>query len=473
MKQNNLKIISLFSGCGGMDLGFRRAGLVPFWANEYDSDIWETYRFNHPNVFLETRSIKELDVSEIPDCDGIIGGPPCQSWSEGGRMLGFDDARGTLFLDYIRIIKGKQPLFFVAENVAGMLSEIHNEALCKIQSSLKEAGYRVSLQLLNASDYGVPQDRKRIFFVGVRNDLNFDFEFPSPTTDVLKIALKQAIGDIHEPPIAVDKMHLDMNQYSEFRPNHEYYNGAYSENFMSRNRVRGWNEVSFTIQALAKNNPIHPQAPKMIYHSYNKRAFVKGYEHLYRRLSVRECARIQTFPDSFIFKYNSIGVGYKMVGNAVPVRLAEVVAKQIVSQLESKGIGVNKQVLIAYYKNEKHLKWILANGIYNMRTKDQSNAKELLKRFSSVKYLVLYSYFGTQTTHVFKIEDSAVQIQSRDYLMDLNYPSIPKALYYLLFSLSSSEFDLVLNLRKLRDGFHKDYKEFTLISLKDLRQYFV
>ena len=98
---------------------------------------------------------------------------------------------------------------------------------------------------------------------------------------------------------------------------------------MARNRVRGWNETSFTIQAQAKNEPLHPQAPKMIYKSQNKRIFAKGFEHLYRRLSIRECARIQSFPDSFIFHYTNIADGYKMVGNAVPPRMAFFLAEQL------------------------------------------------------------------------------------------------------------------------------------------------
>ena len=111
------KVISLFSGCGGLDLGFKKAGFEIIWANEYDEDIWETYRFNHPNTYLDTRDIRDIPISEIPVCDGIIGGPPCQAWSEGGKMLGLNDERGLLFYDYIRILNASKPLFFVVENV--------------------------------------------------------------------------------------------------------------------------------------------------------------------------------------------------------------------------------------------------------------------------------------------------------------------------------------------------------------------
>jgi len=117
-------------------------------------------------------------------------------------------------------------------------------------------------------------------------------------------------------------------------PNHEYMNGGFSTIYMSRNRVRGWDEQSFTIQAGGRHAPIHPKAPKMKFISKNKREFVKGKEDFYRRLSVRECARIQTFPDNFIFYYNSIADGYKMIGNAVPVNLAEALAKKIMQDLK-------------------------------------------------------------------------------------------------------------------------------------------
>ena len=118
-------------------------------------------------------------------------------------------------------------------------------------------------------------------------------------------------------------------------PNHEYMIGGFSSIFMSRNRVRSWDEVSFTIQAGGRHAPIHPQAPKMKFIEQNLREFVKGSEHLYRRLSVRECARIQTFPDTFSFEYSSVVAGYKMIGNAVPVRMGKVLAQKIYADLEN------------------------------------------------------------------------------------------------------------------------------------------
>lgn len=331
MRKKN-KIVSLFSGCGGLDLGFEKANYEIIWANEFDKGIWATYRHNHPNTFLDSRSITEVNEDEIPDCDGIIGGPPCQSWSEGGAKRGIHDKRGQLFYDYVRILKAKQPLFFLAENVSGMLLDRHADALENIKQAFMDSGYKLSFKLLNACDFGVPQDRKRVIFVGIRKDLGFDFVFPTPLKQ--KLTLRDAIADLPDNPIPVPNGIIIEREHHDI-PNHEYMTGGFSSIYMSRNRVRDWDEVSFTIQAQARQAPIHPRAPKMTLIGENKREFKKGDEHLYRRLSVRECARIQTFPDDFIFLYDNISVGYKMIGNAVPVNLAYVLAESIRKQLST------------------------------------------------------------------------------------------------------------------------------------------
>ncbi len=325
-----IRVVSLFAGCGGLDLGFEKAGYEIIWANEYDKDIWDTYRLNHKSTFLDTRSITDIKDEEVPECDGIIGGPPCQSWSEGGAKRGLNDSRGRLFYDYIRILKAKQPLFFLAENVSGMLLDRHADALAGIKQAFKDAGYNLSFKMVNASDYGVPQDRKRVFFVGLRKDLGFDFVFPEPLGT--KLTLRDAIGDLPNDPLPIANG-IAHDRNAPKMPNHEYMTGGFSPIYMSRNRVRSWDEVSFTIQAQARQAPIHPQAPKMTFVSENKREFKKGKEKLYRRLSVRECARIQTFPDDFVFVYDNIAMGYKMIGNAVPVNLAYEMAKAIRAQL--------------------------------------------------------------------------------------------------------------------------------------------
>ncbi len=158
-----MNLVSLFSGAGGLDLGFERAGFNVVAANEYDKTIWETYEKNHKTKLIKG-DICGIPSDMFPDCDGIIGGPPCQSWSEAGSLKGINDPRGQLFYQYIRILKDKYPKFFLAENVKGMMAKRHNDAVENIVSQFEEAGYDVFIHLLNASDYGVPQDRKRVHY---------------------------------------------------------------------------------------------------------------------------------------------------------------------------------------------------------------------------------------------------------------------------------------------------------------------
>lgn len=327
-------LVSLFSGAGGLDLGFEKAGFNIMWANEYDKDIWETYMINHSDTILDTRSITEIPSDEVPECDGIIGGPPCQSWSEGGSKRGLEDKRGQLFWDYIRILDAKNPKFFVAENVKGMLMSRYGSALDNFKKAFSEAGkygYDLYFQVVNAADYNVPEDRERVLFIGFRKDLNVQYKFPEPTTPKgQRITLRQAIGDLADKePIGFSNGVNTEGGWNEDVPNHDYLTGGFSSIFLSRNRTRDWDEVSYTIQASGRQAPLHPQAPKMIKINADKRIFVPGKEHLYRRLSVREAARIQTFPDDFILKYKNISAGYKMIGNAVPVNLAYIVAQSI------------------------------------------------------------------------------------------------------------------------------------------------
>jgi DNA (cytosine-5)-methyltransferase 1 len=338
------KIVSFFSGAGGLDKGFENAGFDVIWANEYDKDIWETFAKNHPNTILDRRSITDIKSSEVPDCDGIIGGPPCQSWSEAGSLRGIKDKRGQLFFEFIRILADKQPKFFLAENVSGMLLERHSRALENIKEMFGECGYDLSFETLNASDFGVPQDRKRVFFIGYRKDLKMKFTFPEPTTNKERITLEQAIGDLKNSVIPAASGNYTNGDKCKV-PNHEYMTGGFSSMFMSRNRVRGWDEISFTIQAGGRHAPIHPQAPKMILIGQDQREFVKGKEKLYRRLSVRECARIQTFPDDYKFYYKNIANGYKMIGNAVPVNLAFALAKKIRSDLSFVELSSGEKVV--------------------------------------------------------------------------------------------------------------------------------
>ena len=231
-----MNVISLFSGCGGLDLGFERAGFDIPVANEYAPTIFETFKVNHPRTHLIEGDIRKVTKKDIArflsgDVDGIIGGPPCQSWSEAGALRGIEDARGQLFFDYIRILKEFRPRFFLAE----------------------EAGYDVSLTMVNAKNCGVAEERKRVFYIGFRNDLHIDFVFPKGSTedDEKKLTLRNIIWDLQETAVPAGPKNY---HNPEAINNNEYFTGAYSPIFMSRNRVKGWDEQAFTVQASGRQS---------------------------------------------------------------------------------------------------------------------------------------------------------------------------------------------------------------------------
>ena len=324
-----MKVISLFSGCGGLDLGFEKAGFEVPVANEFDPTIFETFKVNHPKTKLIEGDIRNISESDFPDdVDGIIGGPPCQSWSEAGALRGIEDQRGQLFFDYIRVLRKTQPKFFLAENVSGMLANRHSEAVQNILRLFGESNYNVTLTLVNAKDYGVAQERKRVFYIGFRKDLNIKFKFPEGSTkdDKKKITLRDIIWDLQFT--AVPSGNNNKHNPAAIN-NNEYFTGAYSPIFMSRNRVKSWDEQAFTVQASGRQCQLHPQAPKMIKFDKNDCRFVEGKENLYRRMTIREVARVQGFPDDFKFIYVSTYDAYKMIGNAVPVNLAYEIALAI------------------------------------------------------------------------------------------------------------------------------------------------
>ena len=226
-------------------------------------------------------------------------------------MKGKEDSRGQLFYEYVRVIKDKRPMAFVAENVKGIVSKAHIESFNEIVEMFKESGYTVTYKLVNAKDYGVPQDRERVFIVGIRNDLKVSYEFPESTHGKGNyVTLETAIGDLRDNP-------------------GEWMEGSFSPIFMSRNRRRNWDEVAFTVQASGRQTQIHPDSPEMEKLEKDKWQFKEESNRKVRRMSVRECARIQTFPDEFKFLGEPINENYKMIGNAVPVKLAEAVARKL------------------------------------------------------------------------------------------------------------------------------------------------
>lgn len=426
-----MNLISLFSGAGGLDLGFQIAGFRIMIANEIDAKICPTFRANFPDVHLIEGDIRKLSPSDFPDdIDGIIGGPPCQSWSEGGKQLGLDDERGKMFLTYIDFIQAKQPKFFVIENVKGILGDKHFQTFMKMLDQLKNAGYVVHYQLMNAMDYHVPQERYRVFVVGIRNDIDVNYQFPQPDNSCF-IALRQAIGDITEEPREYTSERVD-TRYDKLL-NHDVYMGPFDERFMARNRVRGWNEVSYTMQAKARNCPLHPQAPKMVYVSRDKQIFRPGYEHLYRRFSVRECARIQTFPDGFRFIYHDVCDGYKMVGNAVPPRLGRAIALSV-KEAFSHYNHETCSVLVATYRDEKQLRMTLENKLYYVRAGIRTGAMQFSLGMKAPRYLFLHK---KDSFILFLLKEVEPRLVSASYLQNLGFN--PSGEQYWTFELLDVE----------------------------------
>lgn len=349
-KENKIDIVSLFSGAGGLDLGVELAGLSVKYGKDkayefikdkytyekiredslvnflYSNDIFEssnqTYKANFPNTVAKIeKDIKK--IAKFPKSDLMLGGFPCPGFSSAGPRL-LDDPRNFLYIHYIRALIQSQPAFFIAENVKGLLTIGKGEALKQIKEDFESAGYDVSVNLVNSRDYGVPQLRERVFIIGVRNDIQkkygFKYVLPSPTHDGKTkpfVTLKEAIGDL---PLETA----------------DVFESSYSSIYMSRNRKKSWEDQSFTIQASGRQAPMHPHGLPMKKISKDNWTFEGDFN---RRLSVRECARIQTFPDWFEFsegKKDNVSLShklneqYKQIGNAVPVYLAEKISRPII-----------------------------------------------------------------------------------------------------------------------------------------------
>lgn len=333
------RLISLFSGCGGMDLGFKNAGFNIVWANDFDSDAQAVYSANLGDI--DGRNILTVGEDEIPDGDILTAGFPCQPFSNAGNRKGVHDSRGMLYKECLRIIKKKMPKVIVFENVKGLLSTKYidgrnlAEVIIEDLSNMNDIGYNVVYQLVNASDYGVPQNRQRVLFVGVRKDLSVTFTFPEKQSKenlTLRNILDVPANAKNHIDWSFSPQALDMIEYipeggswkdvpyehlaprfQKIRDNMKKY---HSPNFYRR---FSRDEICGTITASAQ-----PENCGIIHPTEN------------RRYTVREVARIQTFPDSFKFLTDTsrnITAMYKVIGNAVPVTLAQNIATSIMEQV--------------------------------------------------------------------------------------------------------------------------------------------
>lgn len=341
MKRKKPTIISLFAGCGGMDLGFIDAGYEVVWANDFDKDAVLTYRKNVGEI--DGRNIKEVKLEEVPSADILLAGFPCQPFSNAGKRRGVDDARGTLFLDTLKIIRAKQPKVVVFENVRGLLSIKDSNGKKLIDRIVKELsksgknykGYTVKYELLSASDYEVPQNRHRVFVIGVRKDIENSFSFPAKVPKK-NLTLRHVLSDlpekdpndehwvlspqskdliIHIPPGGSWKSIPDKYLPPRLKRIKDNMRRYHAPNFYRRFSP---DEICGTITAAGtpeNSGIVHP--------------------HENRRYTVREIARIQSFPDWFVFHSASLSGKYKIIGNAVPPKFAFHIAKAIKSQILS------------------------------------------------------------------------------------------------------------------------------------------
>lgn len=429
-----MDVVSFFAGCGGLDLGFEQAGFNVVWANEFDKSIHATYEKNHAGTILCKDDINNISPKDIPDCDGFIGGPPCQSWSVGGKQKGLDDERGRLFLTYIGMIKAKMPKFFVIENVKGLLDEKFKDVFEYFLAQLEETGYDVKYRLVDAVDYEVPQNRERVFLVGFRHDLGIDYHFPQPTANK-SLTLKDVIGDITTTPIPCEENELMTDSNS-------YYNGKFGPYYYRGNRRRSWDKPSFTIHATGYNTPLHPSSPSMIYNAHEDWSFIKGKYREYRRLTVRECARIQTFPDNFEIDCPNIIDAYKMIGNAVPVRLSEIIAISIREALEAAknerqlirgNIKPDDRVLVGYYKGYSHWKIITHQGFYYVRADGRKGSLEIEDLQPLPRLLLLHS---KQRMHLYELTNVVPKYYGKEYIERLGF--LPSGDTYIGLGFDSS-----------------------------------
>ena len=301
---------SLFCGAGGLDMGFERAGFKTIWANDIDANACKTHQ-NWSDAHVVCGDISKIDYSTIPTSDVILGGFPCQGFSLSGPRK-IDDSRNVLYKHYVKLVQQNKPLAFIGENVKGLLTMGGGQIIDAIVADFSECGYDVFYKLVNAKHFGVPQDRERVIIVGFRKDLNVT-DFDLPTTNGQSMTLREAIGNMPDAH------------------SNDICDAPYSSRYMSRNRKRGWEDVSYTIPAMAKQVTLWPGSADM--EKVSKDLWRFGTQGITRRLSWREAAIIQTFPPELTFSGDLTSV-YKQIGNAVPVKLAEFVASYIRPYLE-------------------------------------------------------------------------------------------------------------------------------------------
>ena len=308
-----MEAVSLFSGCGGSDAGVIAAGFNIIMTNDKLPYARDVYLVNHAATDYKLCDI--ADVKVFPNAELLVGCYPCQGFSQGG-MRQPSAKINTLYLEFARALGLIRPKAFVIENVSGMVRKNFSHLFQDQCRVFTEAGYRVHTKVLNAADFGVAQERKRIFIVGIRDDLGVTYQFPEPTHGAGRATphktIKQAIGDLPEWPEG------------------EFYERDFHWYYLSRNRRQDWHQASKTIVANPRHMPLHPISPPLKKLAHNKWVFES--DKPARRFSYHEAARLQGFANNFIFPdtpAGSLDMRYRVVGNAVPPPLFEAVVKAL------------------------------------------------------------------------------------------------------------------------------------------------
>lgn len=301
-----MTIISLFSGAGGLDLGLVLAGHTILWANDISKDAVATYKANIGDHIV-CADIKDIDISSIPNADVVVGGFPCQGFSMANMRRNIEDERNFLYRFFYDTIRVKQPRYFIAENVKGILSLGKGTVIKQITEDFAEAGYIVEVHKVNMADYGIPQHRERVIIVGQRKDLGQTMMFPFPKETHSKEASDGMLKHISI------RQALESADYLCDDPNSVYssYKVVY-KNFTAH-RQTDPDKPSPTILARGNGKGGVCAIPH-----YNGE----------RRLSVRESAVIQTFPTTFVFK-GAMGSCYRQIGNAVPVEFGRLLGESL------------------------------------------------------------------------------------------------------------------------------------------------
>ncbi|TYS40502.1 DNA cytosine methyltransferase [Bacillus pumilus] len=313
---NGFTVLDIFCGGGLGTVGMEAAGFTVIKAFDYEKNAVKAYKHNFGN-HVEQIDITDISIDTLPDADVVFGGPPCQDFSLAGKGRGVKGDRGSLIWSYLDIIKEKQPKAFIFENVKGLVSKRHidsfNELVCKFNS----VGYEVNWKLINSWDYGVAQKRERVFIVGIRKDLGFLYEFPTPLKeDARSLVLGDVIGDLPAP-----------GEY----PDHVGTKTKFRNGKSQGDRVVSVTQPSPTIRAEHHGN-IEGFDPKEL-HSYLKKNAESSSTYP-RRFTIRECLRIQSVPDSYQFPEDvSISAQYKIVGNGIPSRVAWYLGCALATQL--------------------------------------------------------------------------------------------------------------------------------------------